>query len=227
MNFIGGVNQLLRASGILRGDDDLLTTFSDIQHNAAMNIAILAIQSELGDLLSDRLIDYEKSASSITTTSGTRAYSLASDFVRFFGRNAMLYNSTDNLMLYEYPGGVDSLRESIYTYKTDAGQPQWWYWERSTTKKIGFFPVPDSAKTWEYDYEKDITVSASTDTLPFQTETEATAFIDMTLMRFKLMLTRQPLSGLQADPDRRSCKARLIDLMRHDNPKRHYGSRYV
>lgn len=226
MTFIDGVNRLLRSSGILRGDDDNLTTFADTQHNASMNLAIIAIQSELADLLADRLIAYEKTSASITTTSGTRTYALASDFVRFYGQQPFLYDATNKRQIFEYQGGVDALRKTIYDYKTLTGTPISWYWEAATTKQIGLYPVPNAAIQWDYDYEKDITVSASSDTLPFVSDTEARAFVDVSLTRFKMMLTRNPLSGLSQDPDRKEARSRLLNLMRPTNPNAYYGNRY-
>ena len=225
MTFIDAVNRLLRASGIIRGDDDELTTFSSLQHNSAMNLAIVAIQSELSDLIADRLIPYEKASSSIATVAGTRTYSLAADFVRFYGQKPFLYNSTDNVQIFEYP--VDRLRHTIYDYKTQSGDPQYWYYEDTTSKQVSLYPVPDEVQTWEYDYEKDLSLSTSTDTLPFHSTTEGQAFADLALQRFKMLLTRQPLDALRDNKDRMEARARLANLIRHTTPSNRYGSRYV
>lgn len=227
MTFLDAVNRLLRASGILRGDDDALTNFASTQHNAAMNLAIVAVQSELADLVSDRLIPYEKTSDTLAILNGTRVYSLAQDFVRFFGQKPFLYNAADNIQVFEYPGGVDALRHAILDYKTQTGYPQWWYYEDTTSKKIGIYPVPDEDGSWEYDYEKDIRVSASTDALPFHSSTEGEAFADLALQRFKTLLTRQPLDGLRDSKDRLEAKARLANLMRHTAPPNRYGARYL
>lgn len=225
MTFIDAVNRLLRASGIIRGDDDALTTFSSTQHNAAMNLAIVAIQSELADLVADRLIPYEKASSSIATVAGTRSYALAAGFVRLYGQKPFLYDTTRNIQIFEFP--VDKLRHAIYDYKTQSGDPQYWYYEDTTSKQLSFYPVPDAARTWEYDYEKDIAVSASTDTLPFHSTTEGQAFADLALQRFKSLLTRQPLEALRDSKDRMEARARLANLIRHTAPSNRYGSRYV
>lgn len=226
MTFLDAVNRLLRASGILRGDDDALANFASTQHNAAMNIAIVALQSELSDLLADRLIPYEKAAASIATVAGTRVYSLVQDFVRFFGQMPFLYNATDNVQMFEYRGGVDALRHAVLDYATQSGTPYYWYYEDTTSKKIGLFPVPDEAETWTYDYERDVSLSAATDTLPFHSTREGEAFADMALARFKRMLTRGPLEGLRNDPDRMEARARLANMIRHTAPNNRYGARY-
>lgn len=227
MIFLDAVNRTLRSAGILRGDDDLITTFSDVQHNATMNLAILAVQSELADLVSDRLIPYEKTSSTIATINGTRTYALASDFVRFFGSHPFFYNSADNVAIYELRGGVDELRHEVLDYQTQTGTPSGWYWEDATTKKVGFYPVPTEAETLSYDYEKDVSVSAASDTLPFHTEIEAQAFVDMVVPLFKLLLTRQDTAALANNASHNNAKARLANLVRPTNPSTRYGSRYL
>ena len=226
MTFLGAVNRVLRSAGILRGDDDEVTTFSDVQHNATLNLAIVAIQSELADLVSDRLISYEKTSSSIATVNGTRVYAVAADFVRFYGQNPFLYNATDNVAMYEYPGGVDTLRHQILDYQTQAGGPYYWYWEDTTSKKVGLFPVPTSAETWAYDYEKDVSVTASSDTLPFHNEMEAQALCDMATPHFKLLLTRQDTGALAQNASYMMAKSRLSGLLRSTDPSNRYGSVY-
>ena len=44
MNFLGAVTRVMRINGILRGDTDAPTTFSDLQHGATIQLAQIAIQ---------------------------------------------------------------------------------------------------------------------------------------------------------------------------------------
>jgi hypothetical protein len=227
VTFLEAVNRVLRESGILRGDDDTIASFSDTQHNAALNLAIVAIQNELAGLVSDRLIPYEKTSGTIATVSGTRAYAVESNFVRFYGQSPFFFDSANNRHIYEWPGGLDNLRHTIYTYATEAGYPNWWYWEDATTKKVAFYQVPNEALTLTYDYEKDVSVTNAADTLPFHTETEARTFVSMAVPHFKLLLTRQSLSGLPEDAGYIRAKAVLADLIKPRNPRNRYGARYV
>ena len=126
--FLTGLNRLMRINGIIAGDDNDITTFSDTQHAADIELAQIAIQDELSYLVSDQLIPYEKTSDTITLLTGTRSYSLAADFVRFYGTNASFYDSTDNVMIYELNGGEDNLRDLDYQYKTTTGTPSFWYW---------------------------------------------------------------------------------------------------
>lgn len=226
MTFLEAVNRILRESGILRGDDDTISSFSDTQHNAATNLAIVAIQNELAGLVSDRLIPYEKASGTITTVSGTRTYALESDFVRLYGQHPFFYDSASNIQIFEWPGGFDNLRHTIYTYASDPGYPNWWYWEDTTSKKVGFYQVPNQALTLTYDYEKDVAVTLASDTMPFHTETEARTFVSMATPHFKLLLTRQSLAGLPEDAGYQRAKAVLADLLKPRNPRNRYGARY-
>jgi hypothetical protein len=229
MDFITGLNRLLRINGVIRGDDDALTTFSDTQHSADIQMAQIAIQDELSEIVSERLIPYEKTTTTISLTTSTRTYALASDFIRFYGDRPSFYDSTDNVRIYEYSGGENSLRDQIYTYKTDEGAPTWWYWDDTTTKKVAFFNVPNSTynlRSLSYDYEKDVSVLLTSDTLPFHNTIEANAFIQAAARRFYFMISNQPQGLLTEDATYQNAKARLYSLLKPTNPSKYYGHSY-
>jgi len=230
MNFLAAVNRVLRSNGIIRGDDDPVTTFTDAQHNASLNLAIITIQDELTDLVSDKLLSYEKAQGTLSLVASTRVYALASDFVRFFDV-ALFYDAQQNIEIFEYPGGEESLRLEIYEYRTTQGNPNWWYWEHATTKKVAFYQVPNTScdgRVYAYDYQKDVSVSSSSDTLPFQTESEAQAFCGMASRRFKAHLEDlpDPLAFILRDPSYITSRTRLVTLMRPKDPSRNYSVGY-
>ena len=229
MDFITALNRVLRINGVIRGDDDALTTFSDTQHSSDIQIAQIAIQDEISEIVSERLIPYEKTSGTITLTTATRLYALESDFVRFYGDRPSFYDSTANVRSYEYPGGENLLKDQIYTYQTDTGAPNWWYWNETTTKKVGFFSVPDSSynnRSLSYDYEKDVSVTNSTDTLPFHNTIEANAFCQAAARRFFFMISNQPQGLLTQDATYLNAKTRLYSLLRPTNPSKYYGNSY-
>lgn len=192
MTFLEAVNRILRLNAILRGDTDAVTTFSDTAHNASLNLAIVAVQDELTRLIADKLLPKERStAGSITLTTNTRTYDLASDFIGFYGL-PHFYNTTANRQIYEYPGGLQKLQVDIYNFQTQYGQPNWFYFEpsNSTYKKVGFFQVPSSAENgnvWTYDYEASVMVSSASDAMPFHTSEENYSFVGMCSRRFKYL----------------------------------------
>lgn len=226
MNFLSGVTRIMRIEGILRGDTDAPTTFSDLQHGATINLAQIAIQDELNELTSDALLPYEKKTSgSIVTIQGTRSYALATDFIRFFGR-AMLFCSADSFEMFEYPGGEDRIKILYFDYKTTQSLPIHFYFEATTTKQISFWPVPQSAKTYIYDYEGDVSVTNATDTLPFHNEQEAQAFCRLAARRFKYLYQGLNIADIDQDSEHMKAKAVLADMIVGKNPSKKYAPVY-
>lgn len=231
MTFLELVNRMFRQNGILRGDTDAISSFADTQHNASTQIAVIAAQNELTDLVADNLIPAErKTSGAITTVAGQRTYSLPSDFLRFYG-HAHLYDAADNRQLYEYSGGLPQLQLDYYDYATQEGEPNWWYFEPTSGKKIGFFQVPDSPETFTFDYEGSVMISAVSDNLPFSADEESYAFAEMAGRRFKYMFEdvnnqADIVAVLMADQTYRRAKARLAALLRGRNPARAYGFVY-
>lgn len=227
--FIDGVNRLLRIQQIIRGDDDSITTFSDNQHSADIQMAQISIQDELTDLVSERLISYEKTNSTISLVTSTRTYALASDFVRFYGTHPSFYDSVDNVRSYEFKGGEDALKDIDYQYKTTEGSPTFWYWNDTTTKQVAFYSVPNSVyngRSLSYDYEKSVAVTNSTDTLPFITTEEYQSFISMAARRFFFYKSLQSEGLLTQDAGYNNAKSRLYNLMRPTNLPKYYGHVY-
>ena len=226
--FLDGVNRLLRINNIIRGDDDNITTFSDSQHASDISLAQIAIQDELAEIASERLISYEKTSSTIALVNGTRTYVLANDFVRFYGI-ASFYDSTQNVRIYEYLGGESALRDQDYQYATGTSTPVWWYWDDTTSKKVAFYAVPDAnydGRSLSYDYEKSVMVSDSTDTIPFHNTEEYYSFVSMASRRFRFMLTDQDLGLLTSDSTYNNAKARLYAFLKPTNAKGKYGRSY-
>lgn len=233
--FLSAVGRVMRLNAIIRGDTDLPTTFSDVQHNATINLAIVAIQDELTYLIADRLIPSErKTTGSITLATQSRAYTLATDFIRFYGVPHFYY-ATGNRQIYEYAGGLESLQIDIYNYATQYGQPNWWYFEPGATDQVGFFQVPsatENGQVWTYDYEGSVLVTVASDTLPFHAVEQDNMFIVMAARRFKYLFEDvQNKADIQAvlDADKtwRASKSALLALIRGRNPAQRYASQYV
>lgn len=226
MNFLSAVVRIMCAEGILAGDTDEPTTFDDLQHKGSMRMARLAVQDELTAVAADVELPYERSTSgSITTVSGTRTYALASDFVRFSG-TPLLYIAAENQQIFEYRGGEDALRLGLFAYKTQQGTPFAFYFEGTTTKKLALVYVPNEVKTYTYDYEKDVSVTNSTDTLPFHNEIEAQAFCRLAARRFKLLFQGMDPALLASDPEHTKAKAALMALIVGKRPANSYAPIY-
>ena len=224
MTFLEAVNRVLRTTGIIKGDDDNILTFTDVQHNATLNLAQIAIQNELNSLVADVLIPYERATGTITTVAGTRTYSLDPTFVRFWG-TPLLYNSVDNQQLYQYD--EDRLRQEIFNYKTGQSTPIYWYFIGGATQQIGFYPVPNIIDSWDYEYEKTLSLTNAVDVLPFQTEQQAQVFCTLAARNFLVLFEEQPDKTLTADSIYQTQKSVLYSLIAGSNAPRYYGATYV
>lgn len=232
MDFLGAVNRVLVNNLVIKGDDDLVTAFTDNQHEGTIRFARNAITSELNNLASFFTLPYERTSGQITTVNsgtGQRVYTLPSDFVRFYLDNPYLYLDSDNTYrLYEYPGGENKLRQHYSLYLTDEGYEVSWYWADATAKSIALHQVPDtSSRIYNFEYEKTIGVTNSTDTIPLQTEQESEAFADMAARRFKYLINELlDVSDLEQDAEYIFARSTLFNLMSPKNPKKGYGRRY-
>ena len=237
MTLIECINRIMRLNAIIRGDTDTITALTDTNHNASLNLAVVAIQDELTRLTARRLIPKERVTSgSITFTTNTRTYDLATDFIGFYG-TPHFYNATQNRQIYEYVGGLPRLQLEVFNYDTQYGQANWFYWEptNSTNKKVGFFLVPSSSEAgqvWTYDYEGSVMVTNGSDNLPFHNNEESYSFAQMAGRRFKFMYEDTKNQAdiqqiLDGDVSYKSATTTLYRLLKGENAKNRYGFLYV
>lgn len=233
MTFLQCVTRIFQQMAIIRGDTDAPASFSDTQHNASLGVAQVCVQDELINLIARRLLPKERSTSgSITLVANTRVYNLASDFLRFYGI-AHLFNDSDDVNIPRYQGGLEQLQIDDVGYLDSRGTPNWWYDEPSSaaTKQVGFYPVPNAAKTITYDYEASTLVTLAADSLPFHNNEEAYSFTIMAGRRFKYMWGDTKAEAdismiLEKDYSYRTARATLYALLKPENASRRYGNSY-
>jgi len=235
VTFLEAVNRILRIEGIIQGDDDDQTSFSQTQHAASMSLAQIAVQSQIADLVAGDILPYERTSGTLTTTALTRTYTLASDFQtleEMFFEELEDDNEASGTRVVHYKGGESQLRADFPRYQEDTGTPIYFYFTGGSSKTIGFSPVPDSAKSYRYYYQKDVNVSNASDQLPFVTVTECQTFVRMCARMFKyLRATPQVREGLfpagvERDPVILESRATLSALLNPLPDKQHYGKRY-
>lgn len=235
VTFVSAVNDVLVSDGIIAGDDDDVTSFSSTQHVASIRFAKRAIQQELAALVADEHIPYEHATDVLTVSS--REVALASDFIRFQDRRPWLYETDSGgtekgNWIVEYPGGEESLRRVDTRYRIVQNKPTYWYWPGGTTKKLAFYNVPDATYYYRYFYEKDVSVTNESDTMPFVTATEVATFVEMAARRFKYLRSsptqREALfpKGLANDSVIDDARTKLLQLLRYKPPNTKYGRRY-
>lgn len=235
--FLQGVNRVLRANTILSGDDADITSFTTTQHKAHTQLAQIAIQDTLTDLVADSIIPYEVTDGNITYVTSQRIYTLPADFIRFADEAPFLLeldgsNNSANVYVMLYPGGEEALSHKILDYRSQTGNPTYFYEVKTTTKQIGLFQVPDSSKNGtvtRFRYQKSVYVTSEADTLPFHTTQEAYTFLMMAARLF-LLLDAGPIPlgfDLDQDPLYKKSKASLMNLIRIRKPSTSYGHVYT
>lgn len=238
MTFLEAVNRILRIEGIIRGDDDAISAFSDTQHAANIEFAKLAVQDELSHVTGYEFVPKEEANGTITTVSGTRVYTLSADFVQFADFSPFLVeedgsgNAQTN-RVFEYRGGERQLRRDFPQYRENGGTPSWWYFSHGDFKGVGLYPVPSSAETYRYYYEKDTSVSVETDTVPFVSTEEANAFAQAAARRLKFYRLPEPTRsqmfprGIDGDAVIEASRAKLMRLLAGKSPHPNYGRQYL
>ena len=233
MTFLEAVNRVLRSEGIIMGDDDDQTSFSQTQHAASMSLAKIAIQSELADLVSGGTIPYELADSTVTTVNGTRTYTLASGFQSL---QETFIEETDGTnvisRIYHFRGGESHLRKLYPSYRETTGSPIYFYFTGGASKTIGLHPVPNDARIYRYYYESDVSLTLEADSLPFTTSLESETFVRMAARQFKFLkasvAVREKLfpEGVARDSIRLEAHATLVGLLNPLPVITKYGKRY-
>jgi len=230
--FLGGVNRVLKINGIIQGDDDDVATFTDTQHKETMNLAQIAIQSTLTYLIANKTIPYELGEGEFVTVASTRVYTLPTDFIRFRSKYPFLLELTgsggtsNNRTISRYPGGEDRLKRHILDYKDQEGTPNWFYDVNSTTKQIGLYQVPNDARYYGYQYDKDVSVTSESDLLPFHNVQEDFAFLDMAGRYFYYLFSKEPITNIFDDPVFKIANTSLMELIKTFYSPMKYGRSY-
>lgn len=232
MTFLECINRLLRLATVMQWDDDDITSFSNTQHSGTIALARQSVQHVINDLTASNFLWPEDATGHITTTAGTRTYSLASDFVRFQDAEPWLFKLTGAIgtdasgnFATEYSGGENQIQKDIPAYTSQTGEPINYYFTADRT--IGLFQIPsDSNVVYRYLYEKDVMPVSESDSLPFDSDQKAYAFTDMATRIFGFLFTNQPLDGYDRDAIYNGSKAALMALQRKNPPTGRYGYRY-
>jgi hypothetical protein len=233
-SFLYGVNRVLRQNSIITGDDDDISSFTDLQHKASTQLAMIAIQSTITELSSDKCLPIEEVDATITMVQSQRTYDLASDFVRFIEEKPFLLEldgsgNSANRVMQMYPGGEAQLKREILDYREQEGTPSYFYNMKASTKSIGVFHIPDAnynGVDFQYTYEKSVYPVIEVDNLPFITRQEVDTFIDMASRRFQFIFTKQPMEGLEQDIIYKGARTSLLNILRQNYPTTEYGYSY-
>lgn len=164
---LNSVNDLFKLANLAAGDQDALTSLTDSARQHDIDSCILALNQTIDELYSssELAMPQQQAESTIVLATGTRFYSLATNFNRL---HWPLIDKTNQNYIYQYSGTYDDLL-ALDPEQDDTGLPLWGV-IRPTDSKLFLNVAPTSAEngnTYTYQYDKDLELSASSDTVPF------------------------------------------------------------
>lgn len=164
---LNATNEILKRVGIISGDSGELTSLTDSARQRAIDVAIQVVNEGIDDLYSASTVPHpnEQAEDTITLATSTRAYTLATDLVQL---RFPLIDKTNNQFIDEYPGGYNKMLMDD-PEQDDTGLPHFAA-IRPTDGKLYTDVAPtsdDNGNIYTYQYDKDVSLSASTDTVPF------------------------------------------------------------
>lgn len=165
---LDGVNEVLkRANVIVTGS--LFTSLVDsaLQHN--IDVTVQVINEGIDELYSGvHMMPSEQAESTITLATGVREYTLAADLIRLIWP---MIDRTHLQYIWEYEAGYNEMLlidpQQLYT-----GLPIWACISPINGKlRVDRTPeAADNGNIYTYEYEKNVTLAAAADAMPFNDE---------------------------------------------------------
>lgn len=164
---LDAINEVFKKANLIAGDAAALTTLVDSSRQHPIDIAIQAINEGIDELFSQSHISMpnEQAEATITLVAGTREYTLATDLVEL---HFPLIDRTNTQFINKYPGDYNDLL-ILDPEQDDTGLP-WWAIIDPKNSKLYMNVTPTAVEAgaiYYYQYEKDLGMSAATDTVPF------------------------------------------------------------
>jgi hypothetical protein len=164
---LDGVNAVLKKVGMIAGDAGTLASLTDSGRQVAIDLAVEIIGEGVDELFraTGDAVPLGQGESFITLATSARSYSLAVDLVRL---RWPFVDKTNGTYILEFAGGYNELL--VYDPRQSfTGLPyracinpvtDLLYMDRTPT-------VNENGRVYTYQYDKDLTLSAATDVLPF------------------------------------------------------------
>lgn len=161
------VNDMFKMAHIIAGDADALTTLTDSARQADIDYCVIALNQVIDELYtsSDEPRPTQQAESTITLATGTRAYALATNYVRL---HWPLIDKTNGQYIYEYEEDYNDILEDD-PEQVWSGLPTYGV-IRPTDGKLYVNAAPTSAdngKVYTYQYDQDMELSLAADEVPF------------------------------------------------------------
>ena len=166
---LNGCNEVLKRASLIQGDSGVLTTLTDSGRQIFIDTAVQVWNEAIEDLY--ETVGQTKpnalAEDTITLTTGTRNYTLASDL------NELYYpfiDETNGNFIVKYPGGYLEMVSNQLVPANYTGQPL----QGCIRPTDGAFYVDlaptssENGRVYKYRYLSDFSVAAAADTFPFK-----------------------------------------------------------
>ena len=164
---LDAVNEVFKRVNNIAGDASDLTTLTDSARQHPIDVTIQVINEGMDELYSysTRAKPNEQAESTLTLVNGQRDYALASDLLVL---HFPLIDKTNTQFLYEFGGGYDDML-LLDPEQNDTGLPYFGA-INPVNGELHLDRAPTSVEAgriYTYQYDKDVSMSAATDTVPF------------------------------------------------------------
>lgn len=216
---LDGTNELLKRVGVVAGDAGVLTSLTDSARQVSIDQAVQVINEGIDELYSSsgKPLPSQQKQGTVTLSTGTRGYALASDLVRL---RWPLIDKTNNQMLVEYPGGYNAMLTGD-TEQNDTGLPMLAA-IRETDGYLHLDRAPTSTENgriYTYQYDRDMELDDAADEVPFS-DIVFRAMVPVWVQLWKREMRREFDEVLY-----RQNVGRAARLMTQATPRTHYSPR--
>jgi hypothetical protein len=161
------VNEIFKRVNVNAGDAAALTTLTDSARQHPIDVAVQVINEGIDKVYggSNKALPTSQKEGTITLATGTRAYALATDLVQL---RWPFIDKTNSQFIMQYPGTYNDML-LLDLEQDDTGLPHW----GAISPVNGYLhldrtPTSDeNGKVYTYQYDKDLGLSAASDTVPF------------------------------------------------------------
>lgn len=169
---LDGVNEVLKRVSVIQGDTTALSSLTSSGIQPYVDLAVQVWNEGIEELYSqiDKPMPKELASSTITLVADDRDYTLATDLVQL---HWPFHDQTNGNYIYEYAGGYLGLLHAQPIPSDYTGIPVFGAIRPSDGEiYLDALPTADEAgDIYTYEYDKDVSLSAATDTFPFSDPT--------------------------------------------------------
>lgn len=189
MNLLQGVNRVLKRARLIQGESAELAALTSTAFQTEVDSVIDAWNEVIRYVYEhdniDKALPHDTTEGTITLVTGTREYSLASDFEKM--SSEVLVDQTNGYQVYPYPGGYKRMFMDQNIPATYTGRPAFWC-INPTNGNLRFDQSPtadENGDVYTYLYEKRLVFDEATDNFPFS-DTVAEELVPAVVQQWKM-----------------------------------------